>query len=510
MKFIKKLFSLTMTVAMMVMMLATFGTPIKADDVTSDGKITIENAKAGTTYEIYRIFDYSVEGDYTVNETWQSFTDKSTNTGALEYVEIGSDGKVTWKVDEDDSTKVNGFAELAKQWAESNSISNNGVKTSENGESVVFDKLPLGYYMVVSSDRSLLALVTTKKQVTIVKKNELPNIDKEVEENGEFGDSNTAGIGDTVNFKATITAEKGATNYVFHDKMSEGLSYNKDSVAVWLVKKGNENNPIPVEHQTDYTFTNRNNIKDGCAFEIVFTLEFLSDLEDYDKIEITYSATINEKAVIKDDGNLNTAGLSYGEHGWVEDDTITKVYGLDIFKYTNEEGSEKPLSGAEFVLYRDVTTEDEETGRQYLVVEQNDEGIYKVTGWTDVFNENEDGSFDFPEPSSTNKTSYLVSGEDGYIHVEGLDAGEYYLLETEAPKGYNPINDAITITIDKDGNVTGADENNVLKVLNNTGTELPSTGGIGTTIFYVVGGLLMVGAVVLLVTKKKMSVNDDK
>ena len=212
---------------------------------------------------------------------------------------------------------------------------------------------------------------------------------------------------------------------------------------------------------------------------------------------VTYSATVNEKAVIGGEGNPNTTKLSYTDGSTTtkkdtpESKTYTYVWEFDVLKYTMKDSTETSLAGAKFVLYKTVD------GKNYYVKVTNG----KVTGWTET--KAEGTVFETPD--------------DGSFTISGLDADTYYLEEVEAPAGYNklaaPVKVTITATINATTNVGTATvtygENSTstdtVKIENKTGVELPSTGGVGTTIFYVIGGLLMAVAVVLLVTKKKMS-----
>ena len=321
--------------------------------------------------------------------------------------------------------------------------------------------------------------------VVIEEKNSAPTVEKEVKENSTdiYGKKNDASIGDTVEFKTTIRVIDGAPmNYVLHDKMSEGLTFDANSVVVNVGEK-------TLAAGTDYTLTSTG-LEDGCTFEIAFTE---GTLKPNDVVTVEYKATLNDKAVVAGAGNPNETWLKYGENNTTTHD-VTKTYTWEVkvLKYTNKADVETPLAGAEFVLYREVDGE-----KQYVITDAN----HKVTGWV---------------TDKTQATTFITPA-DGKFSITGLDTGVYYLEETKEPDGYNklanPIKVVISATYD-DAAGTGTatvtyNEDDVanpdIKVLNQTGTELPSTGGMGTTLFYVVGGLLVAVAVVLLVTKKKMS-----
>ena len=215
-----------------------------------------------------------------------------------------------------------------------------------------------------------------------------------------------------------------------------------------------------------------------------------------DVVTVKYSATLNDQAVIAGTGNPNDTWLDYGNDQNTEHSTTrTYVWEMKVIKFTKKNTEEVNLKDAQFVLYRlNGTT------KEYVVADSSN----KVTGWTE-------NTYD---SNLTPKATVFTTPENGTFTISGLDAGTYYLEEIKAPAGYNmlkePIEIVITASIDQ---ATGAGTATVtynktstgdVKVENQTGTELPSTGGIGTTIFYIVGSLLAVGAVILLVTKKRM------
>lgn len=354
-----------------------------------------------------------------------------------------------------------------------------------------FTGLPLGWYLVVSdlTNDAICSIDTTAKEVTIKEKNGVPTVTKEVEyASGSWGEGNDGNVGDTVNFQTTIYVTDGnPTNYVLHDKMSTGLTFKENSIAVKV------NDTLITNYTVKYTNT------DKCTFEISFPN---GTLQTNDKVVVTYSATINSNAVVGTDGNDNETWLKYGETGeTTHSNTKTYTWSFNIFKYfTDSNNDMQYLANVEFVLYRKNNTANT---TEYAQFDSNN----KLTGWTAT--ESEAGKL------KTNATSI--------VGVEGLDEGTYFLKETATPVGFNSLTSDVEVLITSScNNLTNAtytvqykmvndedfedtdEQEKVVPIENNRGTTLPGTGGIGTTIFYVVGGGLMVAAAILLITKKRM------
>ena len=203
-----------------------------------EGSITINNAVVGQTYTIYRVFDlesYNAQTNayaYKINNAWKAFA--QTTDAQKNYIKLDDQGYVTWVGDATDARAAE-FARLALAYAKENEIAEVDSKKAD-ADTVTFTGLALGYYLIDTTTGTLCALDTTNSTVNVEEKNTEPSVDKEVKENStkQFGKNNDANIGDTIEFQATITAGKGAENYVLHDKMSEGLTFNQDSVNVTL------------------------------------------------------------------------------------------------------------------------------------------------------------------------------------------------------------------------------------------------------------------------------------
>ena len=455
------------------------------------GSITINDAVVGQTYTIYQILDlesYNTTSNaysYKATTAWNTFI----NSGAIKgtYVEVDGQGYVTWKTGADAAA----FAKAAQKYAKDNSIANQGSVTATT-TTVSFTGLDLGYYLVDTTLGTLCALDTTNPNVVMEEKNEVPANVKTVEEDstGNYGEKNDADIGQTVNFKSTITAQTGAENYVFHDTMSNGLTYG-DVTGITL-------NGTTVD-ASNYTVTAP--AADGDTFDVTFTQAFCDTLKANDQIVISYSATVNTNAVVGLPGNPNTSKLSYGDKGDAShtpsgttppSETVTYTWDLDVFKYTMDGETETALAGATFTLSKNSNGSDPIALVRLKDNDNNDTNTYRVA-----------------KTGETGTVTEITTDATGKFTIKGLDADTYYLTETAAPAGYNKLAGPVTIVIGENGVVNGTTEApqgvDEVKVLNQTGTELPSTGGMGTTIFYVLGSVLVLAAVVLLVTKKRMS-----
>lgn len=563
MKTMKKILALVLALTLCLgLCVSGFATGGEGNPVSPKYTIQINDAISGQTYTAYKIFD-AVDGtptdaevkkvSYTIDDTSEWFSvvkaykvdgynsdleglgDTKVDTGYVVLTKIN--GTTTWSVTASKGVEANSEA-AAAAFAKYLAVNTEGkhgttvtatpkvgaAEGSNEGEASI-DVEGEGYYFVNTSLGALTSLNTlTGTTVEIKEKNTEPTIEKKVQEDskvgeeGEWGDKNTADIGQIVNFKSTVKIEKGAAkSIILHDTMSAGLSFINET-GEGAGKSNNlkiKVNGVAVD-SSDSTWkliypaidADAEAGTPACTFDVVFNDSWiknllddnLSDTVNYVDIIVEYSAIVNNEAVIGGTGNDNETHLSYGENSKVTsttDSTKTYVYNFNVFKYTKDNGADVALPGAEFVLSK--------TENEVPLYAQVVNGI--LTGWTD---------------SKDAANVKLTSGETGYISIKGLDAGTYSLEETKAPDGYNMLDKPIAVVIsgpatnDDGGKVTQDGEEtssmgegedaitNIVKVENKSGTLLPSTGGIGTTIFYVVGGILMLGAVILLITKKKM------
>lgn len=510
----------------------------------NDGSITINNAVEGQTYTAYKIFDLesfdneSNAFSYKVAEPWTNFV---TGEGAgAAYVTVDEQNYVTWNDDKKSEADVAEFAKLALEYAKANGEITGTAQTAE-GATVVFENLPLGYYLIDSSLGALCSLDTTNKEVVMREKNEKPTDKKESEM-----DPNSK-VGSEVKYTVTINAKKGAQAYVVHDTMGAGLTFNSDSLVVTaapVVEESETAEPVTVAPE-NYTLTQNvphhdneedpEEVTSTCTFELAFDQDYLNTLTGDTTIVITYTATINSNAVISKDPITNKETLSYGDNNRTEETpgnkTEDKFYDFDLVK---TDSKNELLADAVFQL---------KEGNTVIELVQNTDGTYRPAVAEDK-----------AEGSEVMVVSQITTNDISKITFTGFAPGAYTLEEVTAPGGYNKLKAPVEIQIaqkkdvnnenkpmvDDKGNpmmtlyVDGVDrgftatitpattegegENAVttpasveggVHITNYTGAELPSTGGIGTTIFYIVGAVLAVGAGVLLVTKKKMGADEE-
>ena len=334
-------------------------------------------------------------------------------------------------------------------------------KAKASDKTLEITGLEYGYYYITTTTGAAVTVDSTNPNAEVEDKNAIPGKpDKKITgvDAGSFdeaGKNAIAQVGTKVTFTATITKVKGAANYVFHDTMSTGLKYNND-VAV-----------TPAGAVYDDT------VKGSDTITLSFDNDWLAGLDDNTTITITYSATVTSDALSVDAAN-NTASLDYGDGNKTDTDTV-KVYNAKFTvtkKIDTEDGD--PLKGAGFVIANAA-------GKYYKLTNN-------VVTWVD---------------SIDDATEYTSDANGAVTAFTGLADGTYTLIEKTVPEGYNKAADS-TFTV-KAGDYTAKNLEQAATVPNKTGSELPATGGIGTTMFYIVGSVLVIGAVVLLVSKKRMA-----
>ena len=518
MKTIKKLMTLVLSIAMV---LAMGVTALAAENSVSTYSITIENAATGHTYEAYQIFT----GELTKKDNKLILSNVVWGNGVSpeKTSELG-DAKAKAESLTGESQAVN----LAKAVAES--LQNPTESTVLEGKYVINVSEP-GYYLVKDKDNTLSGkddfytayIMQVLGNVTATPKGDKPTLEKQIKhnDNGNWGVVGDNQIGDTVEFRTitTVPDTQGYTkyDYIIHDKMSSGLTSNV-SGQTDIVIKVNDNNERVLDSKY-YAVA----VKVGEPNEFSITVNILEAIKD-GKIEsgnslyTYYTGTLNSSALIYDEGKQdNTAYLEYSNNPNKDEKGKTpekKVYDWTFKMEVNKIAGDKDktqLNGARFVL----------SGNSGL-------GNLKSADIAANTNQVQDKLIKFVQgqDEKTGKTTYTVSAAGkvyeivaGDVIIKGLDdAVDYYLYETKAPEGgYNKLEGPTKFKISAEYNSTGDEYTSVkaeingerdkelkVDVINNQGSSLPSTGGMGTTIFYVVGTILVLAAVVLLITKKRM------
>ena len=555
MKKMKKLIAVLLAAVMILgMNLNVFATEPSPQATT--GSISISNPLPGKFYDVYLLFELeSASGDaylYKVTDAWKEFV-KSDSVGSAylelyngEYVRVKRVETTEGKFEElelSDLQKVE-LAKAAIEYAKSkaNDAENPITKVAtlprtldDGSTSYTISDLPLGYYAVDSTAGALCSLNTVNPNAPIREKNQQPTIDKQVLEdvnnNGKIDSEDTWGsinddeAGDTIFYKTKITAKPGAHEYILHDRMGEGLTLNSDSIQIWVDK--NQLDPYLLE-ETDTDVTAKEKAETAkkdyyilynhasetlntevCDFEVHFTEYFLKTIQADTIIEVRYNAELNEHAYIYEEGNINATKLEYGEGNSTEViKTYTYTYMFDVIKTDDHN---KVIYGAKFELYRA-----DENGEKELTIDRDGTKV-NVTAESNPVKLISKGNETYMVADLEATNNIVTSFNAGYITVKGLDVGTYYLVETEAPAGYNKLDHAIEITFTRDEktyqseNIMGTVLNGVyveksggIQVINQTGTLLPETGGTGRVILYSAGSIFTIAAIVAIVTKRRM------
>ena len=533
-KAIKKLLAALLAVAMVCAM------AIPAFAENSEGDVDSHH-----TYSAFQIFKGDVEGnnikDFKIsNVDWGSniinnsddFLNKlreADHIGPL-FTNAKSAQEVLavisqWHDSDDDSIA---FARFVCHYLYSNDANPTYVVRA-GSNALTIPEAKAGYYLFVDttdfskddsyhSYNSFLLMVTKGNwNVPITPKAEKPTVEKKVYDNpdgtstGGFGSSADHAINEKFQFQLTATlpdSTNRAYDYydkysvIFHDTLSDGITYDKDDELDSVVIKSN-GNTYNITDSSKYTI-DTTDLESQNSFVVNIDVKACAkdagfDLNNGATITVTYTAHLNEKAFVNtaggDTSNINKVYLTYSNNPRDESSIGKTPESTPVYVYTyqlnNTKHAEKedgtPLPGAVFQLYSDKDCTQEVK-------------LYKV------------GNIYFPIKDATDKEKdavQMISGQDGQFNVKGLDAGTYYLKEITPPDGYSACKE-IPVTIKADHsrndqvNLEGSNLTNDIVNIKAGGITLPSTGGIGTTIFYLVGGGLMVAAIVLLVTKKRM------
>ena len=496
---------------------------ITANAQENAGSITVTGATKGETYTAYEVLEYTAV-DETLNDAAQFTDTHGTYKVTAQWVDFftGSEyGLSSYITNYDGEYYVTGVTD-ANSTAFASAIQTGSIKyiashtnltaagqAVAKGKTVTISNLPYGYYVIDSSLGAVNSTGLTSPSVSVEEKNvTTPAPEKEVQENSRaaetfsidesngWGEWNDGQIGDTVTFKTKVTLLPKTTNVVLHDTMDATLSYNKDVVVYYAVDATGSDVTDAVKAIASVN-TDGNN-----GFTVSFDTSYTENLTNTVFVTVVYSAQITQDAQVNK-GQLNDTYVSYGNDGTTEHDrTYTYTYVINIIKQ-DENGV--ALDDTHFNLLA-------ADGNTVLKVVKDSDGVYTLAA----------------DQNADNVTDDIVTSSEGKIKINGLDTGVYYLRETQAKAGYNMLTDDIKISISgtvdsanntavgtisatygednaaKIGNVSV--DKNTLYVVNTTGAYLPSTGGVGTTMFYLVGGALILMAVAAFIVKRKAAV----
>lgn len=489
MKLVKKLASLllalVMALSLTVPVLATENDDSNNtnSNIADTGTITIKNAVGGNTYKVYKVFDAVGNG---TNISYKLTNGKTT---APDGFSVDAAGNVTYTGEgtaAEGSTGIqltaDDIAAIAAYVTESDL--KDTVTIAEGATTGTTNALEHGYYYITTTTGSAVTITSTNPNAEVTDKNEAPDLNKKITGVGdgsldENGKNALAEVGTTVNYTVTIAVKNGAENYVFHDKLGTGLSYDESSLTVQV-------DDVVVSAEKYDT-----NTEQGDTITITFVNDWIKT-QVGKTITITYSATVTSDALTADTGK-NTATIDYGDNNSTTEYT-TNVYNAKI-TVTKVDGSGQPLAGAGFVIAKSVTVPAESEG---------DESTTKTVYYQQTINNGTVSGISWVESIDDATELETVSGENGnVITFTGLADGTYTLIEKTVPAGYNKAADQ-SITING-GDYTTANLAQSVTVENKSGSELPTTGGMGTTIFYIVGAILVLGAGVLLVARRRMN-----
>lgn len=459
--------------------------------------LTLDNTVTGHTYEVYQIFT----GKLSTKDNKRVLSDLAWGSGvkANAYTVTAKEKANTLT----DETKAKAFA---KELVDGNKLSDTKVTKNSSAVTTVIDGLAAGYYLVKDTDDRLAGkhdsytayILQVVGNASVKVKSDVPTSEKKVKDINDSTETTLSGwqdsadwdIGDVIPFKIEGTLPNNYTSYKtytlkFHDKAEKGLTFNKDSVKVYVNDK---------QITSGYRIEEEN--EDKCTFEVIFDeMKNIHEATNNSIVKVEYTSTLNEDAVLGKLGNKNTMHMEFsnnpnneqgGEFGKTPDDTvIVFTYKVDVNK-VDEKGNK--LTGAEFTLEK------------------------KIKGTPDTW-----------------KKITKVSGTAGDLfEFKGIDDGEYRLTETKAPDNYDMLSAPIYFTVTAghvngatpyldtfSGNITSGNVGTMkftankdfgtlsTNVVNKPGSSLPETGGMGTTILYVAGAVMILAAGAFLVMQKK-------
>ena len=501
--------------------------------------LTIPALAASHTYEIYQIFTGDVSNGTLSNVKWGENGTGTKGTAVDEDV-LKDLARVADGTDAEKLAVIKNYVKLDPP------VFRPITRDVANANTTITESVPSGYYLIKDKDNTqdgeggfytLYVVEVTDGTLSFKPKGDVPTSEKKILESGTEVDANSASIGDTVNYQITGTLPSNIDAYTtyyyeFSDTLSKGLTFD-DNVTVTI-----DSTPVT----TGFTVSHTTNETTGVtAISITFAnLKGISGvaITAGTKVVVTYSATLNKDAVVAGNGNTNDVKLIYsndpnykGEGAnspkgeTPKDEVVTYTTELTITKTDGENilpGAEFTLSGegVNIVLVTEEVFTPDNTGAYYKLKDGTYTKTAPAEGMQDKYDSTEIKYAKevkiTPKGNVATKTNVVgtVSPETGKLTFTGLGAGDYTLTESKTPAGYNtiaPINFKILFdaadkkfSTDDETITVGTDNKLAATIVNKAGVQLPETGGIGTTIFYTLGAVLVVGAGVLLVTKKRM------
>lgn len=514
MKRMKKIMALMLAA---IMMMAMSVTAFAAEGATGTCTLTV-NVKSttpaqdlkGQTINLYKLFDVTESGTtesknyaYTVN-TATGYKDALVSVLGSPITATSTDEQfaaAVLAIGSNNSTEVQNFANNFTTYALKNSLKATATSnkiTEENKTSYTFNNLAAGYYLVyVTGGKAIQSSLVTVDATTntVDLKTEAPSITK-------TADKETVSIGQVVEYTVTGTIPDttgyNQYQYIIHDELSKGLDFVKNAAGETLDDAAKVNVAIKFKETsvtdkgtapTTATLATENNRK--------MSLDLSSWVRDNQankgkEFTVTYYAKVNKDAEVT---NNNKASLEYGNNPGDTTTTTpseakTNTYPLDINKI--KKGSDEKLAGAKFSLY--TSAEDAKNGKNAIKVSGSN-GNYVV------------------DPASTTTEFESVKSIDGKgynLHINGLEAKDYWLVETKAPEGFNKLTAPIKVTITKTGDAEWsvskdgtAEDDKIIDVENSSGSLLPSTGGRGAIAFAVIAAILVFGVAVSFIRDKR-------
>lgn len=559
--------------AVLLSLMLVLALAVPAFAQTGTYSITITNTNANHTYTAYQIFEGDISGtdtettDYVLsNIQWGTGVNTTGLIAALKQVngftDLANDATAADVAEKlTDAAAVDAFLQVINgNPGFLGAPTGNGVTPGANQTSCTINLTEAGYYLVkdtvaqgaVGQSVSDYIVQVLGLETMEPKDSEIPTVEKKVsEEDYQKNDGYGTGyndvadwdIGDSVPFKLIGSIPDMSAydtyEYIFNDTLSDGLTLQADTIKVYIaVDKDDEvREYTPLTPEVHYTLTLNNVENGGGSFSITFndlkTAPYIAD-GDRNYVIVTYDATLNANAEIGLPGNPNEVYLQFsndpngdGLGRTAKDTVIVFTYELDGTKVDGANVNTK-LEGAEFVLFN---------GGHTRVAQIDENG--KLVGWVELpkgYDNYQQIPYETWETFNGTTKVIMTSAAEGAFGVSGLDDGTYYLMEIKAPNGYNLLEDEVKLDITattyngQEWTGVAADALNVLQVAvddgeaengatntgavnvqveNNRGATLPETGGMGTTLFYIIGGLLVAGAVVLLVVRLRMKANNE-